>query len=104
MYAYQAVYLLIVNLFLSADTQIQRKLLYLSVCGFLFLETASFFINSIPYSYFGVIKKRKENINNGKTEITKQVLKVRRGFLEITRKVSCMPRMFCIKKKMSLEK
>lgn len=50
---------------------------------------------------FGVIKKRKENINNGKTEITKQVLKVRRGFLEITRKVSCMPRMFCIKKNVS---
>lgn len=46
-----------------------------------------------------VIKKRKENINNGKTEITKQVLKVRRGFLEITRKVSCMPRMFCMKKR-----
>lgn len=26
MYVYQAVYILIVNLFLSADTQIQRKL------------------------------------------------------------------------------
>lgn len=71
MYAYQAVYILIVNLFLSADTQIQRKLLYLSVCGFLFLETASFLLIVSRIHIFGVIKKRKENINNGKTEITK---------------------------------
>ena len=59
MYAYQVVYILIVNLFLSADTQIQRKLLYLSVCGFLLIVSR--------IHIFGVIKKRKEN-NDEKKE------------------------------------